>query len=948
MSENDRGGAPADGVAVATDRERREAPLWSLVSETPNTVADLRFGPGVHTVGSGEAATLRVVHPTVSRRHARISCTEDGVGIEDLGSTNGTVVDGRAIVSPVTVRGRTTLVLGDVVLTLAPEREAPPPRREPDSGASMLLGPATFGFLRDAGDEVAFAAGDVVVRRKEQNEYFYVVIEGDVELTLCEGGPRQRPLARLGPGAVFGAESVLSRDGAAVDAVAVTDVRLLRYPASQLPTALQESESLRRKLLGGIARNLHQTAADALNLLKGTEVIARLVQGDADSGSMVAVSARMRGVVKRIRSCAETDAPVLIVGEDGTGRTLAARTIHAASQRAHGPIIAVSCRDLAPEHAAELILGEDLGGSLPTESAGSGGIHLAHDGTLVLRGVDSLDAAAQRFVAGYLRRRSGGGDGSFPDPRVIATCRGCDGDGSRGGLVESLRECFGQVIELPPLAERPKDVLPLAETFLERHGPHAPILSEAARHVLLGLRYRRRNVAELREIIDLAVRIADGPEIRSEHVLGGVGDDATPGLDITDAPLVHRLLRPAGIRAVRLLTLVGFAAVIGVCLALSASWLGRAANTVVWAVWEPVVFGLFLLVGPVWCTVCPLSTAARVAKRLGGAERSPPAWVVRHGPWMATVGFAAIVWVEGFFHSTANPVASGALLAALLLGAVGFALVYRREVWCRHLCPLGRLATVLAPAAPLQIAARPRVCASTCTTHACFKGTDSIPGCTVFHHPLEARQAYRCKLCLDCLRSCPHGSARLQIRPPLVTVGALDTAASDLAMFAAGVSLLALALLASQAFPLLAGPVPFTAMCVGAVAAGLLIHRLLLGAGANTDEARLPVLRASLALMILGWGALMAVQLANVPVLADSRIVLPHYPWLPPWVPPEVTVLSVLQIALVAGAAVLAAFTVAPVASRRSSAVGRVGRFAVAAVFAAYAGAAVILVAARI
>ena len=113
-----------------------------------------------------------------------------------------------------------------------------------------------------------------------RGSYTFESFSGEVELLLGEGGGRQRPLARMGAGGIFGAESVLAKEGAAADAVAVSDVRLLRYPAHALPTALQESASLRRKLLGGIARHLHEATADALDLMKGQEVIARTLNYD--------------------------------------------------------------------------------------------------------------------------------------------------------------------------------------------------------------------------------------------------------------------------------------------------------------------------------------------------------------------------------------------------------------------------------------------------------------------------------------------------------------------------------------------------------------------------------------------------------------------------------------------------------------------------------------------
>jgi len=918
---------------------------WQLISTAEGAAFDLRFGNGVHTLGSGNASDLRVGHPTVSRSHARLTCTDDGITIEDLGSTNGTAVDGTPVDGPIIVVDRARLKVGGVVFELGPLKADTAAARlfgtESSSGASVLLGPATVGFLRDAGEEIGACEGDVIVRRGEHQEYFYVVIEGEVELLLSEGTGRDRPLARIGEGGIFGAESVFGKGGAAIDAVAVTDVRLLRYPASALPSALQESASLRRKLLGGIARQIHKTTSDALDLMHGAEVMARLVQGDNDPDELIAASPRMKAIKKKVAQCADSDDPILVLGEDGTGKTLIARLIHDGSARSKGPLIAVNCKELAPGHAAELILGEDLGGRLPAGERASGGIHLAHGGTIVLRGADALEPAAQHLISAHLRGRSN--PRAYPNTRFIITARETSKGEENHSLTQDLTECFEEVIEIPPLGKRLKDILPLAEEFLQRRGPTPPVITEGARHALLSLHYQRRNVAELREIVDLATRVAEGGEIRAEHIFGGVGDDAVvPGMDITGTPLMGRLLQKLSLPVLRITTLVGFVAVIVLCLASASSLLGRAANTAIWSLWEPAVFALFFLVGPVWCTVCPLSTAARWTKKLHHSKKPPPEWLIRHGPWLAIIGFALIIWVERVFNSAENPVASGLLLLGLVAAAMMLSLLFRREVWCRHLCPLGRLATTLAPASPLQIVAKPTVCASTCTTHACYRGTPEVSGCTVFHHPLEGKQAYRCKLCFDCLQSCPHHSANLQLRPPLLALWRLDSSAADLSLFAVTVTLLALGLVAARTFAVLAGPLQFTLLCILTIVAGVALHSAVM-ALAVTERRIALMIRLAMTLMILGWAALMTSQLANIVVLKDAWVVLPTSTLLPSWMPSEFSLLPILQIGTVFFGLFLALVSLAHVNFRGTSFWTRFGRRAVPIVLGGYAAAVIAL-----
>ena len=83
-------------------------------------------------------------------------------------------------------------------------------------------------------------------------------------------------------------------------------------------------------------------------------------------------------------------------------------------------------------------------------------------------------------------------------------------------------------------------------------------------------------------------------------------------------------------------------------------------------------------------------------------------------------------------------------------------------------------------------------------THSCYKGQNPIPGCTVFHHPLNSAESHHCKLCLDCLKSCPKDSARLYVRPPLVGVWKLGSASGALAPFAVSLWILSLVFLAAE------------------------------------------------------------------------------------------------------------------------------------------------------
>jgi hypothetical protein len=312
--------------------------------------------------------------------------------------------------------------------------------------------------------------------------------------------------------------------------------------------------------------------------------------------------------------------------------------------------------------------------------------------------------------------------------------------------------------------------------------------------------------------------------------------------------------------------------------------------------------------------------------------------VVRHGPWLAIAGFAVIVWVERFFDSLANPVSSGLLLVGLIVLAVAFGVLFRREVWCRHLCPLGRLGTVLAPASPLQLVARPSVCASSCTTHACYKGDGEVAGCPVFHHPLEGKQAYRCKLCFACLHSCPHHSAHIELRPPLAASWRLDSGAKDLAMFALTVTLLALAWVASRSVDALHGPLRFTVLTVLVLIVGVSLHHVMMALSVTFRRTEI-IIKIAMATMLLGWAALMTGQFANVAFFDQARVTIDPPSWFQDWPTIEFSLLTALQVLVVLLGLVLALITLGQVNFQGSTVWTRIGRRTIPVVFLAYSAA---------
>ncbi|MFH0794668.1 MAG: hypothetical protein V2A74_11615, partial [bacterium] len=187
-------------------------------------------------------------------------------------------------------------------------------------------------------------------------------------------------------------------------------------------------------------------------------------------------------------------------------------------------------------------------------------------------------------------------------------------------------------------------------------------------------------------------------------------------------------------------------------------------------------------------------------------------------------------------------------------------------------------------------------------------GSAEDPPCPMFHHPLFVRDAQYCKLCFTCLRSCPHQSPRLYLRPLLRDIWRVGDLSATLVPFALVAFVLSLILLASHrgiwTTDSFGG---FTAVSTGAFAValglGAALPKILSREGDPTLASRV-----AFALLILAWGPFMAFHLENIPEISNVRISAREGSALAQLFPTaELTLLVVLQYATVFIAALFAA-----------------------------------------
>ena len=257
-------------------------------------------------------------------------------------------------------------------------------------------------------------------------------------------------------------------------------------------------------------------------------------------------------VVEALRRVARTDSSVLLLGESGTGKEVAARTLHAWSARAQGPFVAVNCAAVPDALLESELFGHEKGAFTGAAGAHRGRLELAEGGTFFLDEIAEMSPAVQAKLLRVLQdrryERVGGTRTIEADVRwVAATNRDPAALLTSGALREDVYHRLAVFpVRLPPLRERRKDLLPLAETLLARIaatvGRARLTLGEGTPQRLLAASWPG-NVRQLANALERAAILCDGTEILPEHL--EIAEDAAGAVAEADQGTLDAIERAA-------------------------------------------------------------------------------------------------------------------------------------------------------------------------------------------------------------------------------------------------------------------------------------------------------------------------------------------------------------------------------------------------------------------
>ncbi|HPH29317.1 MAG TPA: sigma 54-interacting transcriptional regulator [Pseudomonadota bacterium] len=509
-------------------------PAYLLIVEAGSSSLCQLPEQGEVIIGRSPEVMVRLHDPAASRHHARLQLGEltDGgaVVLSDLGSHNGTRLNGERLTAPRRLSSGDVIAVCDVTLIFQ-DRGRTTSRRPLYDEPSLLQARLEEEIERSLSSHrpvsvVALHVGDL-----DSASRVRVELQLGVEAQLVDvlaWGSQTHVLLLLPDRDVADAELVAER---LVESL-VGLVPQIKAGVAGCPDDGYHAHAL---LLGARAA---MEAAPVGQVRTAAAAVTMLQLGDKQ---VVLADPAMLRLYTLIERLAPSDLPVLVCGETGTGKEIAAQALHQRSRRAAGRLVSLNCAALPETLAESELFGHEKGAFTGAVAQKVGLLEAAQGGTLFLDEIGELSLGLQAKLLRALEQkritRVGDTKERSIDIRIVAaTNRKLAEESAQGRFRQDLYfRLSGAVLHLPPLRDRTRELPILARTFLTeacaRMGKPAMLISPSAMDLLLRYSWPG-NLRELRNAMDYAAATALEPVLESSqlpmHLLEAAGRDVAP------------------------------------------------------------------------------------------------------------------------------------------------------------------------------------------------------------------------------------------------------------------------------------------------------------------------------------------------------------------------------------------------------------------------------------
>lgn len=186
------------------------------------------------------------------------------------------------------------------------------------------------------------------------------------------------------------------------------------------------------------------------------------------------------------------------------------------------------------------------------------------------------------------------------------------------------------------------------------------------------------------------------------------------------------------------------------------------ATKLTWIIWWPGIIFTFILVGRLWCVMCPFGTLNEWSSSLAQPNRMFPRAL--RNLWLATLLFVILTWADEQLGIIRSPQMTAWLIIFLAVAAITTGVFFPRRSFCRYLCPITGLQGLYSMVSPVELRVEERSrCLKDCRQD-CYRGNEKGAGCPMFEFPMTMERNAYCNFCFECVKACPSGNLALRFR----------------------------------------------------------------------------------------------------------------------------------------------------------------------------------------